>query len=110
MTTELEKQFFQCFGIEQKLPDYNEGYCDGCEINYDKCERYCPHKGLITDRILLELICISTASEITVCFKKIKSIEHLKEVVLNYCIERYSYHLHKDKFKHQVQAIFEGER
>ena len=95
MTNELEKQFFQCFGSEEKELEYPDNFT------------YYPE---ITDSVLLELICIATASEITVEFKGIKNVEHLKEVVLNYCIKRYGYCLHKDNFKHQVRTLFEEER
>lgn len=97
MTNELEKKFFDMFGIKEKT---NKVY--GVQLDY-----HIDVYPQITDRILLELICIATSSEITVEFKGIKNVEHLKEVVLNYCIERYSYHLHKDEFKHQVRTLFE---
>lgn len=112
MTTDLEKQFFDTFGIKPR--EFKS--CDVgtfCPYEGQLCDDTCPYYRTykvdypeITDRILLELICIATASEITVEFKGIKNVEHLKEVVLNYCIERYGYCLHKDKFKHQVQALF----
>ena len=100
----MEKQFFNTFGIEPRVmtePHYslNSEYYEVTVESYPQ----------ITDRILLELICIATASEITVEFKGIKNVEHLKEVVLNYCIERYRYCLHKDEFKHQVRTLFEEE-
>ena len=115
MTNELEKQFFDTFKIEPKY------YCGSEYIfeamlenectdgNLEKCKT-CEKVGRtypqISDSILLKLICIATASEITVEFKGIKNVEHLKEVVLNYCIKRYNYCLHKDKFKQQVQTLF----
>ncbi len=94
--SEIEKQFFDTFGIKPVCVQIYDTF--PCYI-----DKVYPQ---ITDRILLELICISTSSEITVEFKGIKNVEHLKEVVLNYCIERYGYCLHKDRFKHQVQALF----
>ena len=97
MTNEIEKKFFDTFEIEPKT---NQAY--GVQLDY-----YIDVYPQITDRILLELICIATASEITVEFKGIKNVEHLKEVVLNYCIERYRYCLHKDEFKQQVRTLFE---
>ena len=101
MTTDIERQFFETFGIEPKIIDIAVGR--GFYIEHNRIEKY-PQ---ITDSILLELICIATASEITVEFKGIKNVEHLKEVVLNYFIERYGYCLHKDNFKHQVRTLFE---
>ena len=99
MTNEIEKKFFDTFGIKEKT---NKVY--GVQLDY-----HIDDYPQITDHILLELICIATASEITVEFKGIKNVEHLKEVVLNYCIKRYGYCLHKDKFKHQVRTLFEEE-
>lgn len=104
MTNELEKQFFDTFGIEPKTI-IEPRYSLNTEYYEEKIEKY-PQ---ITDSILLELICIATASEITVEFKGIKNVEHLKEIVLNYCIERYRYCLHKDKFKRKVHTLFEDE-
>lgn len=97
MTNEIEKKFFDTFGIKEKT---NKVY--GVQLDY-----HIDDYPQITDHILLELICIATASEITVEFKGIKNVEHLKEVVLNYCIKRYGYCLHKDKFKHKVRTLFE---
>ena len=53
MTNELEKQFFQCFGIESKTI-IEPRYSINTEYYEEKVEKY-PQ---ITDRILLELICI----------------------------------------------------
>ena len=105
MTNELEKKFFDTFGIEAKYKCTKDGNCYFQECS--KCDWYIHTYPQINDRVLLELICIATASEITVEFKGIKNVEHLKEVVLNYCIERYRYCLHKDEFKHQVRTLFE---
>ena len=136
MTNELEKKFFDTFGIEPKLTFYdlvrlkestNQKLGGRCNANWqgetkeETIRRFSPRDWevleckdvytypQINDRVLLELICIATASEITVEFKGIKNVEHLKEVVLNYCIERYRYCLHKDEFKHQVRTLFEEE-
>ena len=60
MTNELEKQFFDTFGIE---PKQHIHHCQqGC-CKPDKECGYCEHHTIseypqITDRILLELICI----------------------------------------------------
>ena len=110
MASELEKKFFDTFGIEPKEPIYITMNCDcGCH-DCKNCEKYKNNYlniyPQITDHILLELICIATSSEITVEFKGIKNVEHLKEVILNYCIKRYGYCLHKDKFKYKVRTLF----
>ena len=59
MTNELEKQFFQRFGIE---PKYEDGTCDmddKCRYtDCNTCQRINKFNyPQITDRILLELIC-----------------------------------------------------
>ena len=103
MTNELEKQFFDTFGIEQK---YEDGTCDmddKCRYtDCNTCQRINKFNyPQITDRILLGLICINTDEE--------PNIEWLKKCVLQNLIHRYE----KDLFcntelaKHQVQALFE---
>ena len=115
MASELEKKFFNTFGVEKiefKSCDVDSSCPYESQLCDDTCPYYITYKidyPQITDSILLELICIATSSEITVEFKGIKNVEHLKEVVLNYCIKRYGYCLHKDKFKHQVCTLFEEE-
>ena len=74
MTNDLEKQFFDTFGIEPKE---------------------------ITDRILLELICI--AMDITDFGAS--DIDSLKEVVLQVLIDEMKYYNPKD-LKHQVRTLF----
>lgn len=66
MTTELEKQFFDTFGIEPETEIY---WCDNdnklCECEYD-CDELCRSRKIgypqITDRILLELFDILRAT------------------------------------------------
>ena len=124
--SEIEKQFFETFGIE---PKHN----DGCMIadkywaneelpnqyitfdNFLNCE--CPHinEGCfstceyaydnieypqIIDRILLELICIAhTSPVITFTSRDIKNLkEEVLLVLCNYVNQR--------DIKHQVQALF----
>ena len=107
MTNELEKQFFDTFGIEPIKKQESELVAIGENIRgLKRVEKPFYEYPQITDSILLNLICIATASEITVEFKRIKNVEHLKEVVLNYCIRRYGYCLHKDNFKRRVRALF----
>ena len=91
MTNELEKQFFDTFGIE---PKYEDGTCDmDDECRYTECST-CQRINKfnypqITDRILLELICINNRHYITledlICPK---NIETIKESVLKKLIER----------------------
>ena len=108
MTDELEKQFFQCFGIEARqkcakpllknIGGFCKAYknCVGCDYNdYPQ----------ILDRILLELICICNSTYIngyTNYFMATgKTKEELKEEILKKCIS-----LSKD-IKHQVRTLFE---
>lgn len=116
MTNELEKQFFDTFGIEPKKQCYywdcpystgdvvkdtpmNERDCNSCKN---------PNKEIypqITDRILLELICIATRFYGELVLEQCLDVKDLKEQVLNIFI-RTSY---KDNFKHQVRTLFEEE-
>lgn len=93
MTTELEKQFFDTFGIEER-----------CILNCcKKCKKCgCYHYPRITDRHYLELILVySEISNLPICYS---TVEGFKEAILECFIED-----SEDYNKHQVQAIFEGE-
>lgn len=109
MTTELEKQFFDTFGIEPKYrfkgcklgAKYyceicDEPTCKGCddaisEIIYPQ----------ITDRILLELICIVSERRILPnC-----DVNGLKEYVLKELCTM----IMSEKTKQQVKALFKEE-
>lgn len=113
MTNELEKQFFDTFGIEPH-------YCCGSEYifeamleaectdnNREKCKT-CNKVGKtypqVTDRILLELICILASNPIRILFESmlsgIKEVELLKNSILLTCIAN------KDTIKQQVQELF----
>jgi hypothetical protein len=107
MTNELEKQFFQCFGIEPKLPNYNEGYCDGCEIDDDKCESNCPHKARITDRIYLELHCLLNSLDTPPYGLTVK--EFKKDILISAIgvLSRNETANRIDNIKHQVRTLFE---
>lgn len=119
MTNEIEKQFFDTFGIEayykyllidkttkwhnEKLMDKTQ-FIDFVSTSKDylllKVIKYYPQ---ITDSVLLKLICI-----LTIFFKEVVLIssinkEDLKEQVLSIFIKT-SY---RDKFKHQVRTLFE---
>ena len=89
--------------------DYMKGECpqkntfcyDDCPYAYNK-EQYTP----ITDRILLELICIlNSTNGINCTAYESKNIKDLEKEILNECIE-----IADDKeLKQQVQALFRGE-
>ena len=97
MTNELEKTFFDTFEIEAKTNKV-------CGIQLDYHINEYPQ---ITDRILLELICICNSTYIngyTNYFMATgKTKEELKEEILKKCIA-----LSKD-IKHQVRTLFEEE-
>ena len=132
MTKELEKQFFDTFGIEPKHNDgckladkywankeladeyitfdnYMNSCCthgdsgacfSTCEYAYDDVEY--PQ---ITDRILLELICILRNSY----YVSGENIEVLKERVLSGCIKfRYNLVTNNETIKQQVRTLFGG--
>lgn len=99
MTTELEKQFFDTFGIE---PETGIGLVKFKE----------PHYPQITDRHYLELICIINKFDIYFDYFYQEDYGVLKETILEDCINL-NCKLEQERFnklKHQVQAIFEGER
>ena len=96
MTTELEKQFFDTFGIEpMEIP--SREYDSNGEI----CSYYVEYPQ-ITDRILLELIRLLSNKQTNVLLAN--NVDELKEYVLDSCI-KYSEDIEK-----QVQALFEEEQ
>ena len=98
MTNELEKTFFDTFGIEPKTI-IEPRYSLNTEYYEEKIEKY-PQ---ITDRILLELICIvlNTFQTFEVC--RIMDIDSLKEKILKLSM------LAKDEVYSEVHALFEEE-
>ena len=100
MTNELEKQFFETFGIE---PDITSCYhrCKK-DLNCKECNEAKVIYPQITDHILLELICILTKFYGELVLEQSTGINDLKEQVLNIFI-RTSY---KDNFKHRVRTLF----
>ena len=97
MTNELEKKFFDTFGIEPKTiiePRYS--------LNTEYYEKKVAYYPQITDSILLELICKLSG----VCcpqFAFERGVEELKWNILKRCI-----HYNKE-LKHQVRRLFEEE-
>lgn len=99
MTNELEKQFFQCFGIEPNCKFIK--YCDDCT----KCG--CFHYPRITPEILLKLICILTKrydyadqNWLTKC----NDIKELKVSVLRLLLLCPTSTI--EEYKHQVRTLF----
>ena len=129
MTTELEKQFFDTFGIEcnihfhqqfngAQVPRGLEFYKEREKLEKEgiikiwhkmlnpRPENDCIYWGeyhypQVTDRQYLELILIySRISNLMICYD---TVESFKEAILEDFIEN------SENYKHQVQAIFKGE-
>lgn len=106
MTTDIERQFFETFRIEPKKQCFNEDCIVKDETGYD--EKICNDKCVyidkeypqITDRILLELICI-----VLNAYEKLEvytecTVEKLKEKTLKQLI------LAQDDVYSQVRTLF----
>lgn len=119
MTNELEKQFCDTFGIEPKhifrgcrlgakyyAEICDETTCNGCDEEIRKTEY--PQ---ITDRILLELICMANQHEEYPISTSIKNIQARTLRILLRTEKFYRNFYENDKrykkFKHQVRSLFE---
>ena len=110
MTNELEKIFFDTFGIEAKCKCTKDGNCYFQECS--KCDWYIHTYPQITDRILLELICIhNTYLEANLYSLDYESLR--KEILKDLINEQESREIKKDyvsdDMKHQVRTLFEEE-
>lgn len=90
MTNDLEKQFFDTFGIVPKQIEFDIG----ASVNASIFEY--PN---VCDSILVKLICI--IGSIYICTQ---DRETLKEHILVQCMNT---QMHGREIKHQVQALFE---
>ena len=108
MTTELEKEFFEVFGIKpiskwHKCKDYNCVCCD----EYDNCSKREFVYPEITDRKLLEMICVynSTYTNGFTNYSLLneRSTEELKGHILRNCLKV------KDDVYNQIQQLFKEE-
>ena len=97
MTNELEKQFFDTFGIEPKLKTFAIKRDEQGELTYPPIYEY-PQ---ITDRILLQLICIVLNTFQTFEVYRIMDIDSLKEKILKLLM------LAKVEVYSQVRTLFE---
>ena len=126
----IEEEFFKTFGIEPKmlcncefknLHDYRIEYgSDECDKMDSEEEKPCETciKGIkafplypeITDRKLLELICILDSFTVQSYLKKQPfDINVLKADILSRCLFLEDCGIAKDRLKQQVKALFEGE-
>ena len=116
MTNELEKTFFDTFGIEPEEEKYCLWECKEPSLEHVPCNKECKYQRhdiyypQITDRILLELICLCPDLD-NVFFT---DVEKLKETLLNSYINIYNYYVNAEslsdcekELKHQVRTLFE---
>lgn len=105
MTNELEKKFFDTFGIEPKI--INTAVGRGFYIEHNRVEKY-PQ---ITDRILLELICIANERENYPISTNIKNIQARTLRILlrteKHYKNYYGYDRQYNKLVKQVRTLFE---
>lgn len=104
---EIEEKFFKTFGIEhiERYQDCSKNAEGICENTCDFCDYY---KDVycyppITDRILLELICIVFHTFYKFDIDKDFTVETLKERVLRMLI------IAKDDVYNEIQSLFESE-
>ena len=106
MTTELEQEFFKVFGIEP-IPIKSYGYwlIKGSIAENDKGEKVVYPE--ISDRKLLEMICILSAYNYIFEDLKADDIEQLKEEIIKLFFD---YPLIAEEEKTKIQQLFkEGE-
>lgn len=103
MTTDIEKQFFDTFGIEP----ITHAVWDSTETKWKNFESWEDYPQ-ITDRILLELICIDFEENPYKCRGGQTSVDEIKERILSDFIHEFENDLYLDKenIKQQVQALF----
>lgn len=101
MTSKLEKQFFDTFGIDKRI-EFEACHAIDSSYTYSTAVKRYPQ---ITDHILLELIVI-ISSKIPFLGRamymehRYRNIEDLKVTVLNMLIE------YKVQYEHQVHTLF----
>ena len=115
MTNELEKNFFDTFGIEPILDckrcgamNFALGQC--AEVD---CKKTYPQ---ITDTHYLKLICLLNITLIKIVKLRGNNLEQLKSFILQGCITDYDFYSnsslpeHREQakdLKHQVRTLFE---
>ena len=115
MTNELEKQFFDTFGIEpyDRYLNCTENLEVDCNRNCNCCDKaedvYCYPE--ITDRILLELICVANEHENYSATTNMKNIkERTLRILLKtkkYLKDTYSHKGCHNGFVRKVRKLFE---
>ena len=124
--TDIEQEFFKTFGIEpkvkcEKIKTTNICICLACHhyknIDGDTGECLNVKYPEITDKVLLELICLHNSScryaedLYTPCELENVKEEFLEEIInIQKCPDEVYYYEGNEEFKRQVQALFrEGE-
>lgn len=111
MTNELEKTFFDTFGVEPEYKTCIFKYCKNKkEYDCENCGDRIWHYPQITDRILLELICLNN---IYLWETHTSTVNELKNVLLNKYIEHVNLMAdenEKQEYINQVRALFEEEK
>ena len=107
MTNELEKQFFDTFGVEPRLKTFAIKRNEKGEMEYPPIYEY-PQ---ITDRILLELICMANQHEDYPISTNIKNIQARTLRILLRTEKFYKNYYGSDgrykKLVKQVRTLFE---
>ena len=111
MTNELEKQFFDTFGIEPKLVISLEDW-ERCK-DLPRAEELFKYYPQITDRILLELICIANQHEDYPISTNIKNIQAQTLRTLlkakKYLKDTYSHQGCHNSLVRKVRKLFKGD-
>ena len=113
MTNELEKQFFDTFGIEPKLVISLEDW-ERCK-DLPRAEELFKYYPQITDRILLELICIINQMDLyfydELYYFTAFNYKDLKEEVISKCKRLADKNalseVTGEHIKHQVRILFD---
>ena len=108
MTNKLEKQFFDTFGIEPIKKQESELVAIGENIRgLKRAEKPFYEYPQITDRILLELICLKNTY---LWETHMSTVNELKNILLNKYIEHVNLMAdenEKQEYINQVRALFE---
>ena len=111
MTTDLEKQFFDTF--ELRYNSCTDNFFNPCRFECDECPYHEERYPQISERILLELICILLSNNSPYMFKLGDwDVEKLKDTVLTMCIKLpdfLEWENASEYFKHQVRKLFKEE-
>ena len=115
MNNELEKQFFDTFGIKQKHK-CTDGALEPCNEQCNECGYYELRYPQITDTHYLKLICLLNITLIKIVKLRGDNLEQLKNFILQGCLTDYEFYSNSslpeyreqaETLKHQVRALFE---